>query len=148
MLWQGAGKSSLIYGEQLRQPLWGSGDASAMEQFMNRWRPADPKADPYDPATEWVKGYYAYTGSLPDVNSSFNTVNSAYLRLKSIELGYTLPQQWMAKLGFKNLRFYVNAYNLLTFTKVKYVDPEHPDETFGYLYPLNKTVSVGVNVKF
>jgi TonB-linked SusC/RagA family outer membrane protein len=148
MLWQGAGKSSLIYGEQLRQPLWGSGDASAMEQFMNRWHPADPKADPYDPATEWVKGYYAYTGSLPDVNSSFNTVNSAYLRLKSIELGYTLPQQWMAKMGFKNLRFYVNAYNLLTFTKVKYVDPEHPDETFGYLYPLNKTVSVGVNVKF
>ncbi|MEL7587295.1 MAG: TonB-dependent receptor [Prolixibacteraceae bacterium] len=148
MLWQGAGKSSLIYGEQLRQPLWGSGDASAMEQFMNRWHPVDPKADPYDPATEWVEGRYAYTGSLPDVNSSFNTVNSAYLRLKSVELGYTLPQRLMAKSGIKNLRVYVNAYNLLTFTKVKYVDPEHPEDTYGYLYPLNKTVSVGVNVKF
>jgi TonB-linked SusC/RagA family outer membrane protein len=148
MLWQGAGKSSLIYGEQLRQPLWGSGDASAMEQFMNRWHPADPKADPYDPATEWVKGYYAYTGTLPDVNSSFNTVNSAYLRLKSIELGYTLPPRLLAKSGFKNLRVFVNAYNMITFTKVKYVDPEHPEDTYGYLYPLNKTVSVGVNVKF
>lgn len=148
MLWQGAGKSSLIYGEQLRQPLWGSGDASAMEQFMNRWHPEDPKADPYDPATKWIEGYYAYTGSLPDVNSTFNTENSAYLRLKSIELGYTLPPRWMAKAGFKNLRVYVNAYNLLTFTKVKHVDPEHPEDTYGYLYPLNKTVSVGVNVKF
>ncbi len=147
-LLQGSAMSSLVYGEQLRQPLWGSGNSSAMEQFMDRWHPADPNADPYDPATAWISGHYAYTGSLPDVNSTFNVENSAYLRLKSVELGYTLPAPWVSRVGIKNLRFYVNAYNLLTFTKVDYVDPEHPDDTYGYLYPLNKTVSVGLNVKF
>jgi len=147
-LLQGSAKSSLIYGEQLRQPMWGSGNSGAMEQFMDRWHPVDPNADPYDPATEWIPGHYAYTGSLPDVNSTFNVENSAYLRLKSIELGYTLPSRWMAKSGVKNLRVYINTYNLITFTKVNYVDPEHPNDTYGYLYPLNKSVSVGLNVKF
>jgi TonB-linked SusC/RagA family outer membrane protein len=147
-LLQGSAMSSLIYGEQLREPMWGSGDSGAMEQFMDRWHPADPKADPYDPATQWIPGHYAYTGTLPDVNSTFNVENGAYLRLKSVELGYTLPEKWMTKAGIKNLRVYANAYNLFTITKVKYVDPEHPNDTYGYLYPLNKSVSVGLNVKF
>lgn len=148
MLWQGSGMSSLIYGEQLRQPLWGNGNSSAMAQFMDRWHPADPTADPYDPSTQWVSGHFAYTGTLPDENSTFNTENGAYLRLKSIELGYTLPENLIQRTGFKNCRLYVNAYNLLTITKVKYVDPEHPNDTYGYLYPLNKSVSLGLNVKF
>jgi len=119
-----------------------------MEQFMDRWHPVDPKADPYDPATKWVPGHFAYTGTLPDVNSTFNDANGAYLRLKSIEVGYTLPSRIIKKTGLKNFRVYANAYNLLTFTQVKFVDPEHPLDTYGYLYPLNKTVSVGVNIKF
>jgi hypothetical protein len=147
-LFQGATMSSLTYGEQLREPMWGSGESGAMVQFMDRWHPEDPKADPYDPATKWVSGHYAYTGTLPDAGSTFNVVNSAYLRLKSVELGYTLPAQWIKKSGIKNLRVFANTYNLFTITKVKYVDPEHPNDTYGYLYPLNKSVSVGLNVKF
>ena len=115
---------------------------------MDRYHPTDPKADPYDPATKWVPGRYAYTGTLPDENSSFNVENGAYLRLKSVELGYSLPANWLNRVKIKNVRIYTNAYNLLTFTKVDYVDPEHPIDTFGYLYPLNKTVSVGLNIKF
>lgn len=147
-LLQGSAMSSLVYGEQLREPMWGSGESGAMEQFMDRWHPVDPTADPYDPATEWVKGHFAYTGTLPDVNSTFNVANGAYLRLKNIELGYTLPAQPLARAGIKNLRVYVNTYNLFTVTEVKYVDPEHPNDTYGYLYPLNKTVSAGLNLTF
>ncbi|KAA6335497.1 TonB-dependent receptor SusC, partial [termite gut metagenome] len=144
LLLQGATMSSLIYGEQLREPLWGSGDSSAMTQFLDRWHPVDPTADPYDPATQWVSGHFAYTGSLPDTNSSFNAEDGAYLRLKSIELGYTFP----AFFGVKNLRAFANAYNLFTITKVRYIDPEHPNDTYGYLYPLNKSYSVGLNITF
>ncbi|GHS92082.1 hypothetical protein FACS1894174_00390 [Bacteroidia bacterium] len=144
MLWQGSGMGSVIYGEQLREPLWGSGEASAMEQFMNRWHTTDPKVNPYDPSLIWIPGHFANTGTLPDANSEFNCEDITYLRLKSIELGYTLPEIK----GIKNLRLFVNAYNLLTFTKVKYVDPEHPNDTYGYLYPLNKTFSVGLNLRF
>ena len=147
-LLQGSAMSSLVYGEQLREPMWGSGQSGAMVQFMDRWHPVDPKADPYSPQTVWASGHYAYTGTLPDVNSTFNVENSAYLRLKSIELGYTIPSRWMLRTGVKNLRLSVNAYNLFTITKVNYVDPEHPNDTYGYLYPLNKTYSVGLNIKF
>tara|TARA_R110002049_G_scaffold28018_5_gene96660 strand:+ start:2027 stop:5557 length:3531 start_codon:yes stop_codon:yes gene_type:complete len=147
-LLQGSAMSSLVYGEQLRIPMWGSGESGAMEQFMDRWHPTDPNADPYDPNTTWESGRFAYTGTLPDENSTFNTENSAYVRLKSIELGYTLPSNWTNKIGIKKLRIYANAYNLLTITRVNYVDPEHPADTYGYLYPLNKTVSTGLNVQF
>src|SRR5665647_641158 len=148
LLLQGSAMSSLVYGEQLRQPMWGSGESGAMVQFLDRWHPVDPKADPYDPKTVWTSGHYAYTGTLPDENSTFNVENSAYLRLKSIELGYTIPSRWIKRAGVKNLRVSVNAYNVFTLTKVDYVDPEHPNDTYGYLYPLNKTYTVGLNIKF
>lgn len=147
-LLQGSAKSSLVYGEQLRQPLWGNGESGAMEQFMDRWHPVDPKADPYSPFTQWVPGHFAYTGTLPDEQSTFNDEDGTYLRLKSIELGYSVPSGWINRVGIKNLRVYANAYNLFTITKIKWVDPEHPIDTFGYLYPLNKTVSVGINLTF
>ena len=146
-LLQGSAMGSITYGEQLRIPLWGSGESGAMEQFMDRWHPADPKADPYSPSTEWVPGRFAYTGLTPPETSSFNVENGAYLRLKSIELGYTIPTKILSRISLKNFRLFVNAYNLVTFTKVKFVDPEHPLDNFGYLYPLNKTVSVGLNIK-
>ena len=146
-LFQGSAMGSLIYGEQLRIPLWGNGESGAMEQFMDRWHPADPKADPYSPATQWVPGRFAYTGITPNENSSFNVENGAYLRLKSVELGYTISTDVLKKIKIKNFRVFVNAYNLVTFSKVKFVDPEHPLDNFGYLYPLNKTVSVGLNIK-
>jgi TonB-linked SusC/RagA family outer membrane protein len=142
LLFQGSAMSSLIYGEKFTGP--GGGNDNALAQFYDRWHPLDPKADPYDPATQWVPGYYAYTGTGLNVNSTFNTVNGAYLRLKSVELGYTLPKLKV----IRNLRVYVNAYNLFTFTKVRDVDPEHPADDYGYMYPLNRTYSVGLNVKF
>lgn len=148
LLFQGAALSTVQYVEQLQIPMWGSGESGAMVQFMDRWHTKDPNADPYDPKSEWIPGYYANTGTLADANSSYNAVNGSYLRLKSIELGYTLPGKWTKKAGIKNTRFYVNGYNLLTATKVRYIDPEHPNDTYGYLYPLNKTVSVGLNVTF
>ena len=66
-------------------------------------------------------------------------------RLKSIELGYTIPKIRKSSFG---LRVFVNAYNLLTLTGIKYVDPEHPDTDYGRMYPLNKTVSLGMNLSF
>ena len=71
-----------------------------------------------------------------------------YLRLKSIELGYTLPKNLLSSVGVKNLRIYINAYNLLTITGVKGVDPEKPANLYGYMYPLNRSYNFGLNVTF
>ena len=101
--------------------------------------------DPFDQTLQWTSGHYAFTGHSPEKNSSFNRVSTSYLRLKSIELGYTIPKLPRSSFG---LRVFVNAYNLLTLTGIKYVDPEHPDSDYGRMYPLNKTVSLGMNLSF
>lgn len=146
MLFQGAAMSYVSYGEQFREPLAWNGNA--LDMFMDRWHPVDPKADPYDSSTKWTSGHFAYTGSNADDNSRFRIQDGAYLRLKSIELGYSLPKKIVSKVGIQNLRIYTNAYNLFTITGVKGLDPEHPTELYGYMYPLNKTFNFGVNVSF
>ena len=144
-LFQGTALGSMEYKEPLYS-IWGSNGGGTLTQYLDRWHPVDPTADPYDPRTQWVSGYYGYTGNYPKNNSEFNRVSTAYLRLKSIELGYTLPKR--GALSTANLRVYVNAYNMFTITKVKFVDPEHPDDDLGRLYPLNKTYTVGVSARF
>lgn len=147
ILFQGSAMGSMRYEEPLYR-IWGYEAAAGgtLEQFWDRWHPVDPTADPWDPTQEWVSGYYAYTNHNPYGNSEFNRVSTAYLRLKSVELGYTLPK--MRALNGVSLRIYANAYNLLTFTGVKFVDPEHPDSDLGRLYPLNKTYTFGLQLSF
>lgn len=145
MLWQGTAMGSMQYNEPL-YAIWGSNGGGTLEQYMDRWHPKDPYADIYDPETKWISGYYGYTGHSPKGNSEFNRVSTAYLRLKSIEVGYTLPK--VNAIPTMKLRVFANAYNLLTITGVKFVDPEHPDSDDGRLYPLNKTFTMGVSLTF
>lgn len=144
ILFQGSALGSYMYDEPLYS-IWGSNGGGALEQFLDRWHPVGDYTDPYDQSLTWTSGHYAFTGHSPEKNSSFNRVSTSYLRLKSIELGYTLPKKPHSDFG---LRVFVNAYNLLTLTGVKYVDPEHPDSDYGRMYPLNKTVSLGMNFTF
>ncbi|MEN0053615.1 MAG: TonB-dependent receptor [Mucilaginibacter sp.] len=151
LLFQGAAMSYASYLEQLNTPLWAGG--GALTQFLDRYHPADPNANPYDPNTVWVPGHFAYTGTVPFTNTLANLQNATYVRLKSAELGYTLPNNWVSKIGIKGVRVFVNGYNLLTFTGLLYMDPEHPsatsaiDQQFGYIYPLDRILQFGVNVK-
>jgi TonB-linked SusC/RagA family outer membrane protein len=145
LLFQGSALGSMAYKEPLYS-IWGSNGGGALQQYLDRWHPVDPTADPYDPATQWVSGYYAYTGHSPLSNSEFNRVSTAYLRLKSVELGYALPK--IKALSAMKLRVYANAYNIFTITGVKFVDPEHPDDDLGRLYPLNKTYTMGLQLSF
>ncbi len=145
-LFQGTAMGSMEYKEPL-YAIWGTNGGGTLEQYLDRWHPVDPLADPYNPETEWVSGYYGYTGRYPRGNSDFNRVSTSYLRLKSIEIGYTLPKKTRA-LSSMNVRVFANAYNMFTMTGVKFVDPEHPDSDNGRLYPLNKTYTVGVSAKF
>ena len=74
--------------------------------------------------------------------------NAAFLRLKNLEIGYTLPGRVFGhQVGIKNIRFYVAGYNLLTFSELKTIDPETSDE--GYqTYPQVKIYNAGVKVTF
>ncbi|MFV0507307.1 MAG: SusC/RagA family TonB-linked outer membrane protein [Bacteroidales bacterium] len=146
LLFQGSALGSMEYKEPLYS-IWSSvPGGGVLEQYTDRWRPVNATADPYNPNTDWISGYYAYTGRYPSGNSEFNRVSTAYLRLKSIELGYTLPK--LQVLPSMKLRIFANAYNVITFTGVKFVDPEHPDDDLGRVYPLNKTFTFGVSASF
>lgn len=149
MLLQGTALGSYLYEEALYN-IWGSssGAGGVLEQYQDRWHPANGSYDIYDPTLVWVSGYYAYTGHYPLSNSDFNRVSTAYLRLKSIEIGYTLPKFRTSALKDFGVRIYFNAYNPLTITKLKFVDPEHTSDSLGRMYPLNKTYTLGLNLSF
>lgn len=71
--------------------------------------------------------------------------DASYLRLKSAEFGYTLPEHWCRKIGLSHIRIFVNGTNLLCFDKIKFMDPEG-DNTGGY--PLQRTINFGAQLKF
>ena len=73
--------------------------------------------------------------------------NTDYLRLKNIQLGYTLPAAWVSKVGLKTARLYVNAINLITMDSFKVFDPE-TDNQDGTVYPQKKTYNAGINLTF
>ncbi|MDL2303015.1 TonB-dependent receptor [Dysgonomonas sp. OttesenSCG-928-D17] len=146
LMFQGSAMSYVAYGEQLSMPLLWEGNALGM--MMDRWHPSDATKDPFDPSNQWVSGYYAYGAIGYDVNSRFAIQNGAYLRLKSAEIGYTLPTSLIGKVGIKRMRVYTNVYNLFTITSVKGVDPERPTELYGYMYPLNRTINFGASITF
>ncbi|MFV0506215.1 MAG: SusC/RagA family TonB-linked outer membrane protein, partial [Bacteroidales bacterium] len=136
LLFQGAGKTSVSFTEQLINPTWAGGNP--VDIFLDRYHTLIPNADPYAEDTEWVSGQYAYTGLNAIENSMHNVQNAAYFRLKSVEIGYTIN---------KYLRVFANGYNIFTISKMKFVDPERPSRNYGYSYPINSTFSFGVNLK-
>ena len=72
--------------------------------------------------------------------------DGSFLRLKQVELGYTLPRRLTDKLNMSNLRFYVSGSNLLLFSKFKLWDVEMAGEGLGY--PIQRVFNVGVNLSF
>jgi uncharacterized protein YqjF (DUF2071 family) len=86
-------------------------------------------------------------------NSDHFVQNASYLRLKNLQIGYTLPSALTRKFAVQNLRFYLSGENLLTFTKLfKEFDPEQVDYTAynaqGFGYPIMKVISAGCSINF
>jgi len=84
---------------------------------------------------------------------SYYVEDGSYLRLKNLQLGYTIPESVMSKVNIKSLRIYVQGVNLLTSTKYSGLDPElgGDDRAFGIdagNYPLVKQFLFGLNVNF
>jgi TonB-dependent starch-binding outer membrane protein SusC len=95
--------------------------------------------------------------------NSYFVEDGSYLRLKNLQLGYTLPKMMLDKVGIERVRFYVQGQNLLTFTKYSGLDPELSLRSFSAgdarttnldigvdrgSYPVAKTLLVGVNLTF
>ena len=94
---------------------------------------------------------YFNTGKNQQVQTRY-IQNGAYLRLKNLQIGYTLPRGFLPKLGISRARFYVSGDNLFTITKMsKIFDPETVGiggYNDGKTYPLAQVYSLGVNLTF
>ena len=79
-------------------------------------------------------------------------LNASYLRIKSIEIGYTFPKQWTKAIGLEGLRIYANGFNLFTFCGkgIKDLDPEREegDYTADLTYPLMRSFNFGLSINF
>jgi TonB-linked SusC/RagA family outer membrane protein len=73
--------------------------------------------------------------------------NASFVRLKNIEVGYTLPKVTLSKIRLSSLRVYASAFNLFTITGVKDYDPEGNNAS-GQFYPQQRIINLGVNIKF
>ena len=130
-------------------------------QYTDSYHVATYGADPWDPATQWVEGYWpalvrlsqvgSYNSPTYGYNQPYNFVDATYLRLKTIELGYRFSPDFLRKAGIKSARVFFNGGNLLTICSkyLKYVDPESNDSgRAGGEFQINKTYSFGFNLNF
>lgn len=121
-----------------------------------------PLMDPQSGNVEYYAAKNAWTLDNPDSNyprlgstvsnggvnrSSFYYRNAAFLRLKNLEIGYTIPQKAFGKVPVKGLRVYLAGYNLLTLSGLKEIDPETSDEGFQN-YPQMRIFNAGVKLTF
>lgn len=136
---------------------WGiTGDenqSNGFEEQLDRWGDDNPQG--YFPKFYW--------GAEMTKNKQIQTrymQNAAYVRLKNLQLGYSLPQIWINKYAIQKIRVFATAENLFTLTKmIKTMDPEfsntatyysgpngnYPD---GKVYPLQRTFAFGINLTF
>lgn len=141
MLWTGAWNVDRMLSE-FRQPLGDTQNKGLLlYQYENTWR---TEAD-------------TYTAQFPKISSNAAANNyrssdlflcdASYLRLKSVEVGYNFNLPFMRKIKMDQCRLYASAYNLVTFTKFKWGDPESRQSDRPN-YPLTRVINLGIKVGF
>ncbi len=151
---QGTGKRDLdvrgVYFSGANSNMWQS---SGFEQHLDYFRPEGTNS----PLGANVDAYYPRpafdAGGKNFISQTRWLQNGAYLRVKNVQLGYTFPEDIMKQIGVTNLRIYVSAENVLTFTKLTDIfDPEaingRRGNEAGKIYPLSRVISTGLSLTF
>jgi hypothetical protein len=124
---------------------WAFFNQGSIQQWMinGRFDPANPVQYPQYPRLEIITN----SGTPNTTLSDFWIIDASYIRIKNLQLGYTLPAKFIRKVGINNIRVYCSAENLFSFNKYrKGWDPE--TNTSGTYYPILSTFTLGINVKF
>ena len=147
---QGVGKRDLFFDQNMF--FWGafgmsSWNCMVLEQHLDFFRD-----DENSPLGVNLDSYYPrpYFGDKRNTQVQTRYLqNAAYVRLKNLQLGYTLPNSLTSKIKISKLRFFFSGENLLTFTKMTSIfDPETAATNGGSTYPLSRTYSFGMNLTF
>ena len=139
---QGTGMVDFYFGNDFMPFRNGMASGGLYANIHDRWTPENPDQNAFYPRLSY--------GS--DINqnyapSSHWVMDGKFLRLKTLDFGYTLKKGSLSKLGVQNMRVYFIGYNLFTISPFTMWDPELGGGS-GSRYPNIKTFSVGVNVTF
>ena len=142
MTWQGVGSVSHIFNREVLGEF--SGDAShPSTMWKDSWTESNHNAK--------MPRVFETGNSPSDMTRAMSTFwlwNTAYLRLKTLQLGYSLPENVLKAIGVERVRVYYAGENLLTFHSLPFnIDPEITSER-GSSYPLLRSHAIGINITF
>ncbi|WGQ08460.1 TonB-dependent receptor [Pedobacter gandavensis] len=135
-LLQGAANRMIYLSGPTQWEFQNDGKGQAFEHHLDRWTPETAATATYPRLA---------VGSNPNnqAMSSFWLRSGNYMRLKNMEIGYTLPQRFAARIKLASVRFFANGMNLFTISDNKDIDPE----VYGTAYPALRTINAGINIK-
>lgn len=143
MQWTGAAHVSRLLAVEYRSP-FGTTNNRGLLQYM-----ADERWTPESAGTATMPRFTFANKVHNQQTSSLWLRDASYIRLKNIELGYTLPVSSLKKIGVQSLRVFANGYNLLTFSGLKKLDIDPEGNTGNsYNYPNIQIFNFGLNIKF
>lgn len=145
IFWQGVGKRDILFssGDILFWGIQGNGDL-VLKEHLDYWSPNNP--DAYYPKPYKTAEHYKNTQ-----NQSGYIQDASYLRLKNLQIGFSIPKRVCQSLKMDLIRLYFTGENLITFTNMASMfDPEVVGGSWGAgkSYPISKTMALGLNVKF
>lgn len=139
VIFQGVGKRSFYLKQEIMAPFsvtWGN---FSYEMHNDYWTPENPNAA--------LPRHYAGSGHNYKTSDHW-LQNAAYMRMKNLQLGYSFKKELLSKAGIERLRIYFSGENLFEFSKLnKNFDPELTDAN-GFVYPIMRNFSCGVNLTF
>lgn len=136
ILVQGAARVNQYYNQDAAWPFFSGG--GALKNQLDAWTPANPNASQPRVLLEDNQNRLV---------SSFWMKNASYLRIRNMELAYNITSKGLTKAGVKSLRCYVNANNLVTFSKIKNFDPENGSSR-GWAHPQLLIINFGAGINF
>lgn len=142
MNWTGAAQRSLLLAQQYREPFGGGSRGLMQFQVDERWTPETAETATYPRFSMNTLKHNT------EQNSSVWIRNGNYLRLKTVQLGYTFNHGvLLKKLGISQLGITLSGYNLLTFDHFKIMDPES-NPSWNSTYPVSRIYNLGLNLTF
>ena len=117
--------------------------------YNGRW--IDNNTAEQNANARWPRAFIkqTYGDAFNGVASSWWLRDASFLRLKSVEIGYSLPKSLLKSLGVEKIRIYANGNNIFSIDKIKICDPEVPDGVAGTnFYPQQRMFTGGINVTF
>lgn len=141
IFFQGSGNfTNMLKGDNFIPGSGGGGLGNIYSNVDDRWTPENPRQNVFWPRL-------SVSNDNNKQESTWWLRDASYIRLKNLEIGYTLPRAWQKKILAKNLRIFLRGTNLLTWAKFDMWDPEIGSNN-GLKYPTMRVYSIGAEIAF